>query len=186
LASLAFGLAPALFASNSNLQTSLREGEGRSGESGARRRARSVLAAAEIALAMVLLVSAGLLLRSFTKLTSVNPGYVAKHVLKADVSLPRFQYSTPQQWSIFSDQLMARIKAEPGLQNSAMVVPAPMISAGVNLPFNIVGTPPPSAGSSRTADYVSVTPDYFHVLGIPLLAGRYFNEGDAMAAPRVT
>ena len=77
---------------------------------------------------------------------------------------------------MFSDELMARIKAEPGLQNSAMVVPAPMISAGVNLPFNIVGTPPPSAGTSRTADYVSVTPDYFHVLGIPLLAGRYFNE----------
>ena len=186
LASFAFGLAPALFASNSNLQTSLREGEGRSGESGGRRRARSILAAAEIALAMVLLVSAGLLLRSFTKLTSVNPGYVAKHVLKADVSLPRFQYSTPQQWSTFSDQLMARIKAEPGLQNSAMVVPAPMISAGVNLPFNIVGSPVQSAGSSRTADYVSITPNYFHVLGIPLLAGRYFNERDAMTAPRVT
>jgi predicted permease len=186
LASFAFGLAPALFASNSNLQTSLREGEGRSGESGGRRRARSVLASAEIALAMVLLVSAGLLLRSFTKLTSVNPGYVANHVLKADVSLPRFQYSTPQQWSAFSDQLMTRIKSEPGLQNSAIVVPAPMISAGVNLPFDIVGNPPPSAGTSRTADYVSVTPDYFHVLGIPLLAGRYFDEHDAMTAPRIT
>jgi putative ABC transport system permease protein len=134
----------------------------------------------------VLLVSAGLLLRSFTKLTSVNPGYEAKHVLKADVSLPRFQYSTPQQWSTFSDQLMARIKAEPGLQNSAMVVPAPMISSGVNLVFNIVGTPPPSAASSRSADYVSVTPDYFRVLGIPLLSGRYFNENDRMTAPRVT
>ena len=86
---------------------------------------------------MVLLVSAGLLLRSFTKLTSVNPGYEAKHVLKADVSLPRFQYSTPQQWSMFADQLMAReLKPyEPGLQNSAMVVPAPHDQRpGVNLP----------------------------------------------------
>jgi putative ABC transport system permease protein len=81
---------------------------------------------------------------------------------------------------------MARIKAEPGLQNSAIVVPAPMISAGVNLPFNIVGIPPASAGSSRSADYVSITPDYFRVLGIPLLAGRYFDEHDAMTAPRVT
>jgi len=135
---------------------------------------------------LLLLVSAGLLLRSFTKLTAVNPGYEAKHVLKADVSLPRFQYSTPQQWSAFSEQLMARIKAEPGLQNSAMVVPAPMISAGVNLDFGIVGTPAPSAGTSRSADFVSVTADYFHVLGIPLLTGRYFNERDAMNAPRVT
>src|ERR1019366_5706821 len=134
----------------------------------------------------VLLVSAGLLLRSFTKLMSVNPGYGAKHVLKADVSLPRFQYSTPQQWATFTDELMARIKAEPGLQNSAMVVPAPMISGGVNLGFGIVGNPPPSAGTSRSADYVSVTPDYFRVLGIPLLAGRYFNEHDLMTVPRVT
>ncbi len=125
-------------------------------------------------------------LRSFTKLTSVNPGYVAKHVLKADVSLPRFQYSTPRQWSMFTDQLMARIKSEPGLQNSATGGPRANDQRGRESPFNIVGTPPPSAGTSRTADYVSVTPDYFHVLGIPLLAGRYFNEHDAMAAPRVT
>jgi hypothetical protein len=115
VASVAFGLVPALFASKSNIQANLREGGGRSGESGNRRRARSFLAAAEIALAMVLLVAAGLLLRSFSILTAVSPGFDAQHIVKADISLPQFQYSKPQQWTAFSDELLARIQAQPGI-----------------------------------------------------------------------
>jgi putative ABC transport system permease protein len=186
LASCAFGLAPALFAANSNLQTSLREGGARSGESRNRRRARSLLAAGEIALAMVLLVAAGLLLRSFAKLMSVGPGFNVQHIVKADVSLPRFQYSTPQQWSSFSDELLARIQAQPGLQDSAAVVPLPIANRRVDLGFDIVGTPPSSAADSRTADYVSVSPDYFRVMGIPLLSGRLFDHRDVMSSPNVT
>jgi predicted permease len=186
LASCAFGLAPALFAANSNLQMSLCEGGARSGETGNRRRARSFLAAGEIALAMVLLVAAGLLLRSFAKLMSVSPGFDVQHIVKADVSLPRFQYSTPQQWTAFSDELLARIQAQPGLQDSAVAVPVPIADGRVNLGFDIVGNPPSSAGASRTADYVSVSPDYFRVMGIPLLAGRFFNQHDVMSAPRVS
>lgn len=97
IASCAFGLAPAFIVANSGLQTSLREGGGRVGESGRNRRTRNFLAAGEIALAMVLLVSAGLLLRSFAKLMSVSPGFEVQHIVKANISLPRFQYSTPQQ-----------------------------------------------------------------------------------------
>jgi putative ABC transport system permease protein len=175
-----------LFAANSNLQTSLREGGARSGETGNRRRARNFLAAGEIALAMVLLVAAGLLLRSFVKLMSVSPGFDAQHIVKADVSLPQFQYSTPQQWTAFSDELLARIQAQPGLQDSAVAVPVPIADGYVNLGFDIVGNPPVSAGASRTADYVSVSPAYFRVMGIPLLAGRFFNQHDVMSAPRVS
>jgi putative ABC transport system permease protein len=186
IASCAFGLAPALFAANSNLQMSLREGGGRSGESRNRRRARSFLAAGEIALAMVLLVAAGLLLRSFSKLTSISPGFDVRHIVKADISLPQFQYSTPQQWTAFSDELLARIQAEPGLQESALAVPRPIADGCVNLAFDIVGSPALSAGASRTASYVSVSPDYFHVMGIPLLSGRFFDRRDIMSSPRVT
>jgi predicted permease len=186
IASCAFGLAPALFAANSNLQSSLREGGGRSGESRNRRRARNCLAAGEIALAMVLLVAAGLLLRSFSKLMSVSPGFDVQHLVKADISLPQFQYSTPQQWTAFSDELLARIQAQPGLQDSAVAVPRPIADGCVNLAFDIVGSPPLFAGASRTASYVSVSPDYFHVMGIPLLAGRFFNQHDVMSAPRVS
>ncbi len=186
IASCAFGLAPALFAANSDLQSSLREGGGRSGESRERRRARSFLAAGEIALAMVLLVAAGLLLRSFSKLTSVSPGFDVRHIVKADISLPQFQYSTPQQWTAFSDELLARIQAEPGLQDSAVAVPRPIADGCVNLAFDIVGSSPLSAGASRTASYVSVSPDYFRVMGIPLLSGRFFDRRDILSSPRVT
>lgn len=186
LASGAFGLAPALFAANTNLQDSLREGGARSGESRNRRRARSVLAAGEIALAVVLLVAAGLLLRSFSNLMSVNPGFDAQNIVKADISLPQFQYSKPQQWIAFSDELLPRIQSQPGLRDSAIAVPRPIADGCANLGFDIVGRPPLSAGTSRTADFVSVSPKYFHVMGIPLLAGRLFDRRDVSSSPRVT
>jgi predicted permease len=186
IASCVFGLAPALFAANSDLQSSLREGGGRSGESRNRRRARSFLAAGEIGLAMVLLVVAGLLLRSFSNLTSVKPGFEAQNVLKASISLPQFQYSKPQQWIEFSDQLLAHIQAQPGMRNSAMAVPLPITDGFINLAFDIPGTPPPSASTSRTANFVSASPDYFRVMGIPLLAGRLFDAHDSLHAPWVT
>ena len=186
VASCAFGLTPALFAANSNLQATIREAGGRSGESAGRRRARNFLAAGEIALATVLLVAAGLLLRSFAKLTSTSPGFDVQHVMKASVSLPRFQYSTPQQWIAFSDELLARIQAQPGMRDSAMAVPLPITDGFINLAFDIPGTPPPSAGTSRSANFVSVSPDYFRIMAIPLLAGRFFNAHDNLSAPRVT
>jgi predicted permease len=182
----AVGLVPAFFVANTNPQASLRESGGRSGESGRSRKARSVLAAAEIALAMVLLVAAGLLLRSFSNLTSVYPGFDVQHLVKAEVSLPQFQYSKPEQWLAFADELVKRIQAEPGLQNSAIAVPMPLADGFVNLAFDIPGRPPLSASQSRTADYVSVTPNYFRVMGIPLMAGRLFDDGDVRSRPRVT
>jgi putative ABC transport system permease protein len=186
LASAAFGLVPAAFASKSNIQMSLREGGSRSGESANRRRARRFLAAAEIALAMVLLVAAGLLMRSFSKLTSVGPGFDTQQVVKADISLPQFQYSTPPQWTAFSDELLARIQAQPGMKDSAVVTPRPIADGFINLGFDIVGHPPTSQAESRTADYASVSPDYFRVMGIPLLSGRFFNRQDIPSAPPVT
>jgi predicted permease len=186
IASVAFGIVPALFASKSDIQSSLREGGGRSGESGNRRRARSFLAAAEIALAMVLLVAAGLLLRSFSKLTSVSPGFESHNVVKAEVSLPQFQYSKPQQWTAFSDELLAHLQAQPGLQDSAIGIPVPITNGYINLAFEIVGVPPASRSDSRLANYVSVSPNYFRVMGIPLLSGRIFNQQDIASAPFVT
>lgn len=185
-ASCGFGLAPAFFMANANLRANLREGGGRSGESGKSRRARSILAAGEIALAMVLLVGAGLLLRSFAKLVAVSPGFDAQHIVKAEVSLPRAQYATPRQWMAFANELVARIQAQPGLQDSAVVVPTPLADGCINLGFDVVGSPALSVGESRTANYVAATPEYFRVMGIALLAGRLINERDVMGTPRVT
>jgi putative ABC transport system permease protein len=187
IAGVAFGLVPAMFAAHADIQSTLREGA-RSGESRNRRRARSFLAAGEIAIAMVLLVAAGLLLRSFSKLMSVSPGFDAQHIVKADISLPQFQYSKPQQWTAFSDELLARIQSDPGLQDSAVVVPRPIADLRVTLPFDIVGSPPvsASAAASRTTSYVSISLGYFHVMSIPLLSGRLFDQRDIMSSPSVT
>jgi putative ABC transport system permease protein len=180
-----FGLAPALFASDFNLQQSLNQASARSGEGARRRAGRNFLAGSEIALATVLLVAAGLLLRSFASLTAVNPGFNVQHVMCADVSLPQFQYSTHQQWVSFAGDLMRRIQAEPGLADSAIGIPIPM-NGDVNLAFSILGAPPPKPGTLRTGDSVSVSPNYFHVMGIPLLHGRVFTGQDSSTSPFVT
>jgi putative ABC transport system permease protein len=184
-ASLLFGLAPALFAADLRLQTTLQESAGRPGEGKGRRRARNLLVIAEVGLAMVLLVGAGLLIRSFAALMSVNPGFQTGKVLKAEVSLPQFQYSTPQQWVTFSNELLERVRAEPDLRDTAVAVPLPLADQSSNLGFSVVNGPPLPAGRNSTADYVAVSPNYFRVVSIPLLRGRYFSQQDAMSTPRV-
>jgi predicted permease len=185
-ASFVFGLAPALFAAGSDVQKSLREGSGRAGAGGGRQNARTILAAAEIALAMVLLVGAGLLVRSFIAMTAVSPGFSSQHLVKAEVSLPQFEYSTPQQWSAFGDDLLARIQAEPGMRDSAIGLPLPLVHPFVNLGFEIEGSPAPPSSQTRTANYVAASPEYFRVMEIPLLQGREFTREDVASTPRVT
>ncbi|HEV2245162.1 MAG TPA: ABC transporter permease, partial [Terriglobia bacterium] len=141
-AAVGFGLAPAFIAAPSNLQTRISEGGERAGQRGARY-VRSFLAAAEISLAMVLLVAGGLLIRSFARVMSVNPGFDPENVIEAEVSLPQFEYSKPEQWTAFSSELLARLDAQPGLRDSALGGPLPMDRQGeANFAFTIVGNPP--------------------------------------------
>jgi len=184
-ATLAFGLAPALLATPSNWQTNIQEGGACAGQRGGQLM-RSFLAIAEISLAMVLLVGSGLLIRSFALVTSVNPGFDPRNLIRAEVSLPQFQYSTPQQWTSFANELLARLHAQPGLRDSALGAPLPMDRQGeASFPFSIVGNPPLQPGKSITADYATVSPDYFRVMRIPLLRGRFFTEEDSPSNPRV-
>ncbi|HXP71994.1 MAG TPA: ABC transporter permease [Candidatus Dormibacteraeota bacterium] len=185
-ASFVFGLAPALFAAGSDVQKTLREGSGRAGAGGGRQNARTILAAAEIALAMVLLVGAGLLVRSFIAMTAVSPGFSSQHLVKAEVSLPQFEYSTGQRWTAFADDLLARIQAEPGMRDSAIGLPLPLVHPFVNLGFEIEGSPAPPSSQARTANYVAASPEYFRVMEIPLLQGREFTREDVASTPRVT
>jgi putative ABC transport system permease protein len=184
-ASLLFGLAPALFAADPRLHTTLQESAGRPGEGQGRQRARNFLVAAEVALAMLLLVAASLMIRSFAALLSVNPGFNTRKILKAEVSLPRFLYSTPQQWIAFSDEVLARIQAAPGLHDTAVALPLPLADQCLNLAFSMANAPPLPPGRRTTADYVAVSPNYFRVLSIPLLHGRTFSRRDALTTPRV-
>lgn len=184
-AALVFGLAPALLATPTRLQTNIAEGGERTGQRGGQQ-LRSFFAISEIALAMVLLIAGGLLLRSFTLVTAVNPGFDATNVVEAEVSLPRFQYSTPQQWTAFSNALLARLHAQPGFADSALGAPLPMDRQGAaGFPFRIVGHAPLPNGKIPAADYATVSPEYFRVLRIPLLRGRLFSEQDSPEHPKV-
>jgi len=184
-AGIFFGLAPVLSAAGSDPHKELGQGV-RAGESAGPRRARAILAVGEVALAMVLLTGAGLLIHSFALLTAVNPGFEPNHVVKAMVSLPQFQYATPKQWAAFSDELLTRLQAQPGMKDSAIAGPLPIVDCCVSLDFQIVGNPPPQPGAPDTANYVPVSPGYFSVMGIPLLRGRLFNESDSSSSPSVT
>ena len=180
-AALAFGLAPALVATRSTLQTSLKEGGERGGH-----HLRHFLAIGEISLAMVLLVAGGLLIRSFARVTSADPGFDPSNVTRAEVSLPQFQYSTPRQWTAFAKDLLARLQAQPGMQDSALAAPLPMDHQGqANFSFSIVGNPPLPPGKSTNANYSTVSPEFFRVMRIPLLRGRFFSEQDSAANPNV-
>ena len=184
-AALVFGLAPAFLTTSCNLQTNIREGSGRTGQ----RRGhhlRSFLAIVEMSVAVVLLVAGGLLIRSFSLVTSVRPGFDPNHVTETEVSLPQFQYSTPQQWTAFADELLTRLHAQPGLRDSAVAAPLPMDRQGqASFEFSIVGAPPRPPSEPAAADYTTVSPDYFRVMGIPVLRGRLFSELDVPANPNV-
>ena len=186
VASVVFGLAPAFFSADANVYENLKEGADRAGESSVRRRARDFLAVAEIALAMVLLVAAGLLLRSFATLIAVNPGFDPRGIVKAEVSLPQFEYSTRRQWVAFADQILPRIQVQPGMSETAIGIPLPLTSQQVDLPFDIPGSPAAPSAAPRAANYVSISPNYFRVMKIPLLRGREFRAEDSMSAPYVT
>lgn len=184
-AAVAFGLGPALLATPSKLQINIKEGGERTGQRSGEH-IRSFLAIAEISLAMVLLVAAALLIRSFALVTSVNPGFDPLNVTEAEVSLPQFQYSTPHQWTAFSNELLARLHGQPGMHDSAVAAPLPMDRQGqATFEFSIVGNPPLPPGKSITANYATVSPGYFHVMRIPLLRGRFFSEQDSPSNPNV-
>ncbi|HST79803.1 MAG TPA: ABC transporter permease, partial [Verrucomicrobiae bacterium] len=185
IASLGFGLAPALFTARTDVQANLKQGSLQSGSDRGRLRLRNFLTGAEIALAMVIVVAAGLLVRSLIRMTEVDPGFQPEHLLKAEVSLPRYQYKTPQQWAAFSDALLERIQVQPGMENTAVAVPLPIANGFVNLAFVLPDHAPLPPGESDSADYVSVTPKYFGVMGIPLLRGRLFTTDDSISSPRV-
>jgi putative ABC transport system permease protein len=186
LTGLAFGLAPALQASSSDLHEALKEG-GRGGTTGPRRaRVRNVLIVSEVALALVLLAGAGLLVRSFFKLRNVGPGYDPENVLTLDVPLPGTRYKEGAQTAAFYQRLIERVKALPGVEAVGAVSHLPLTGAEELDGFEIEGRPGPESGENvQSADFRVVSTDYFSAMKIPLVRGRYFTEQDTADAPGV-
>ena len=186
LAGVTFGLAPALSATRPKLAETLKEG-GRSSLVGGSRRDQDLLVIAETALALVLLVGAGLLLRSFVRLLAVDEGFDPDHVLTLQVSLPHARYLEPAARVNFVNRVLAIVKALPGVQAASVATRLPLNPGGSTRSILIEGRtyPPERPGEEITPSYSVVSPEFYSVLHIPLLKGRAFTEADDAQAGRV-
>jgi predicted permease len=183
LAGLAFGLVPALQASKVDLNDALKGGA--KATAGARRSfTRGALVVAEVALSLVLLVGAGLLIKSFIRLTEVNLGFDPQRVVAADISLPD-AYDAPSKRAEFFRQLMTRVEALPGVSSVAVSQSVPLSGEEQGAQFMIAGRQPQHGGEKHGAIYHRVSSQYLDVMGIRLLKGRGLTERDTAGAPGV-
>jgi putative ABC transport system permease protein len=178
-----FGLAPAMQAAGSTLSLTLNEG-GRGGTAGrGGRRVRNALVIAELALAVVVLIGAGLLMRSFTRLRSVDPGFQPAGLLTVRVPLAGGRNAAPDRRIAFFRQVTERIATLPGVRAVGAVNTLPLTGLGVGTTFAVEGSPAPSAEQRPLGLLRSATPSYFGAMGIPLLAGRALADSDTALAP---
>jgi len=171
---LLFGLAPALRTMKLNLSDTLKEGGRSGGEGTLKNRTRSLLVVFESALAVVLLIGAGLLIRSFIALQNTNPGFDANNVLTMRVDLPRGKYDTPEKASSFFQQLEQRLSGLPGVEKVGFITELPLTGQPNDAPFTVEGRPAVARGQEFGADFRRVNQNYFEALRIPLLRGRNF------------
>ncbi len=146
---------------------------------------RGVLVASEMALAVLLLVGSGLLLRSFSRLQDVPPGFQSDHLLVADIPLSQTAYAKPEQRYQFFDRLVERAKVLPGVRSAGAASFLPVSGGGSIIHFNITGHPPKTPHDYVAAGYRTVTPNYLETLGVPLLQGRLLTPADNEKAPAV-
>lgn len=147
-------------------------------------RTRNMLVTGEVAVAMILLVGAGLLMRSFARLQGVGLGFTPDRVMVTGIALPRAQYAKPEQWVSFYQQVLQRVQGLPGVQSAAQGLVLPLTRSSVNFGFTVEGRPV-TPGVRTSADYNSVSPDYFRVMSITLLHGRPFAVTDTPTSPTV-
>jgi predicted permease len=185
LTGVIFGLAPAVHASRTDVNESLKEG-GRSATTGAgRERYRKLLVVSEFALGLVLVVASALMIQSFYRLLEVNPGFRVDNVLTAQVVLPEKKYAKPEQVNNFYRDVLSRIQSLPGVEAAGGITPLPLSGNGWQTNFYVEGTPVPKPGEAPNSDYHMVTPGYFAAMGPKLLRGRLFTDADNQQAPSV-
>ena len=185
LTGIVFGLAPALTASRPDLIGALRNSRAQGLTSFGLRSFRGWLVIAELALAVVLLVAAGLLVRSFNKLVAVDLGFDRENVLTARISLPRSSYAKPQQVQAFYDDLLQRVKSLPGVQSAGMINHTPLNGFGIIAFMQIEGYPAIDRKKDPPIGIGTVSPEYFQTMKIPLLSGRQYDARDGADGQKV-
>ncbi|HEX3552547.1 MAG TPA: ABC transporter permease [Thermoanaerobaculia bacterium] len=184
LAGIVFGAVPALQLSSPDLNSSFRGGEGQGGRRASRLRSSFVVS--EVALALILLIGAGLMFQGFLRLGRVDPGFKADNVLALQIALSSNRYPEDANQVQFFDRVLDEMKTLPGVRSAAAGSAIPLSPDGQNLlPFEVEGGESPEAAKGVFASFSAVTPDYFSTLGVPLLQGRTLTSRDSAAAPPV-
>jgi putative ABC transport system permease protein len=183
--SVGFGLAPALQASSVNVNDTLKEGGRGQSEGVGRNRLRSLLVISEFALALVLLIGAGLMIRTFSALQAVDAGFNPHHVLSMIVSVAGTKEADPARRAIFYRQLLERVRNLPGVQASGGINHLPLAGDQWGFGFVVEGRPKPRPGESPRAVYRMVMPGYFAAMRLPILRGRDITVADTVTAPDV-
>jgi putative ABC transport system permease protein len=184
LVGLSFGLAPAWQTTRVDTNAELKaEGRGSAGGA-AKNRLRRLFVIAEVSLSVVLLIGAGLFIKSFLRLQEVKPGFDTRHVLVARLSLPK-AYASRENVSAFIAQLLPRLRALPGVKSVGAVSQLPLGGFSASVPVTVVGRPTDVHDARPTADFSLATPDYFRTMGIPLVAGRELSDKDMANTPLV-
>jgi putative ABC transport system permease protein len=186
LTGLIFGLAPALQASKPDLNETLKEGARGSTGGLSRQRLRSALVVSEVALTVLLLIAAGLMLKSFYSLQQVNPGFDPRNTLTMLVNLPSSKYADDHQVESFYEQTLNAISLLPGVQSVGAVTSLPLTTTVIEkLRFTVEGHPPASPSEVPRANIRRISPDYFTAMRIALVKGRFFTERDREGSPPV-
>ncbi len=185
LAGVGFGLLPALKTSRPDLQQALKGATGKATADRAQNRLRNALVIAEVALSLVLLIGAGLMMRSFLRLASAPPGFDPNNLIAADLSLPQRRYQTLAQEEDFFDRLKTMITAIPGVESVTVAGGVPPGGGGItfDLDIEIEGRAPEPPDPKLILPFSHIDPNYFRTLRIPILQGRAFGAEDAIDAP---
>ena len=179
LTGLLFGLAPALQSAGTDAQTVIRSDARGASAGRSSARLRDGLVVAEIALALVLLIGAGLTLRSLVALQSQAPGFDPDRVLTLRLALPQAKYDSDEKISALYRRLVDEIRPLPGVESAAITLMVPFSGGNANFTYAVYGEAPPPPGQEYDASFQAVSPGYFETLGIPLLAGRDFTRADS-------
>src|SRR5262245_37291950 len=177
-----FGLAPALQISRLNLNDALKEG-GRAGSMSGARRLRPALIVAEVAFSLILLIGAGLMIKSLYRLLNLDAGFNRENLLTAQLALPQMKYSSDQQVATFYQRLIEGVRGAPGVVAVTAVSPLPLGGIGSFLAFGIAGRPAAAPDATGDASVFSVGDRYIETMGIPLLFGRPLTEQDSQGGP---
>jgi putative ABC transport system permease protein len=184
-AGVAFGLAPAIQASHVDVNQEVKGGGGGAIDAGQMRRTRGFLVVCEVALSLILMVGAGLLIKSFQRVQNVSAGFDTNNLLLAQIALPQYRYSTGDDARNFYEKLSAQLERMPGVKSFSAVNVAPLSALNNSTEFTIVGRPPRSPSDIPVAQNRWVGPGYFSTMGIPVIDGREFNYRDTSTAQNV-